>query len=347
MDTTQLKPFRPYTRQRSNQVGFVAYTQNQQLPSIELPKIGLLSLVKIRFEGTITHSAISTAADLAPWSLLRRIRITLNQGSQNLVDTSGYGLFVQNMLQYSGYSPDKAGIGNSTPNVEIYTYPLSGTATRFAVNWYAQISLNEGSNFHYGLIPLQAPEVRCTVELVTGSLIEIGNNVTDVTGNFFISTEYFDFPADPTVMLPKQYVVRTIEESQSITTTGDNIYTLPRMGILLNLAHVVSINGARNDSSIDRFVFQVAKTDRVYDRTRYEMRLDTRRKNGVDLPVGVYAYQFMNATENPNTGDFRDAFDTEDIATIESIVSISPSASLGTTSYLASIRRILQEPVYN
>lgn len=339
----QLLPFRTGTRQRRAKVGVIPWVTSSPGTPLEMPRVGMLSRLILQLRGTITYSAPGALADLGPWNLLNRIRVNTNIGSASIVDLSGYGAYACQRLYRGGWAADMAGVGaGTTPNADVHLFPLSGAAQAFVLTWELLIGANEGPNFEVGLINLQAPETRVTVEPVFGALTDGSTLVTAITANLHVYYEYYEI-GDPTrYALPPLALIRTLEEQQAVGQTGDNIYTVPRQGTVLQLAHVVRLNGARSDS-IDSLSIKFNKTDSVYQIERQWSRVDERRLTVLNPLTGLYFHDMYHAFGHVNMGDTRDAMDSEALTTMESIVSVSSGAVLGANNnFLQSIRRILQ-----
>lgn len=342
MAPKQLLPFRSGTRQRQAKVGVIPFAAGSAGTPLELPRVGMLSRIIVQLRGTITYSAGGALTDLGPWSLLSRIRVNTNIGSASLIDLTGYGAYVAQRQIVRGWSPEKAGIGDSTPNADIHVFPLSGAAQAFVLTWELPIAANDGANFETGLINLQAPETRVTVEPTFGALTDGSTLVTGISANLHVYYEYYEI-GDPRVfVLPPLALVRILEEQQAVGQTGENIYPVPRQGTVLNLAHVAILNGARSDA-IDSLALKFNKTDTVYNAERQWKRVEERRMYSLLPNTGVYYWDLFDAYGDVNKGDTRDAIDSEALTTFESIVNVTSGATLGANNnFLRSIRRILQ-----
>lgn len=337
-----LQPFRSGTRQRHAKIGYIPFAASQQ-GSYQVPQVGMLSRIIAQLRGTVTFSNTTTLADQGPWSLVNRLQLNTNIGAALLFDCSGYGAFVLMRTLQRGWSPDVAGGGSSTTaNTDIYAWPTSGSAQAFCLTWEVPVSVNDGGNFETGLINLQSPETRVTMQTTFGALTDGSSLVTAITANMYLYYEYYEI-GDPRVFaLPALTLSRYLEENQPITAVGDNVYTVPRMGMLINLIHVVTLNAARSDS-IDSFAVRFNKTDIVYQDDRQWHRVEERRLYGLLPNTGVYYYDFFHAYSEVNRGDTRDGIDTEALTTLESFVTVTSTATLGNnTNTLKSIRRVLQ-----
>lgn len=343
MAEKQLLPFRSGTRQRNFKVGTIPYATSSQGTPLNIPQVGMLSRIVCQLRGTITYSAPGALSDQGPWNILSRLQLLTNIGAANIYDCSGYGAFTIMRTLVDGWSPELAGFGASlTPNADIHTFPLSGAAQAYVLTYEVPVGINDGGNFETGLINLQAPETRVQLVAQFGALLDPATLVTATTGNLHVYYEYYEIGDLNTFALPPLALVRWLEENQSITAVGDNVYTVPRMGAVANLIHVITLNAARSDS-IDSMAIKFNKTDQVYTRERQWARVEERRLYGVLPTVGVQYWDWFHAYGGVNKGDTRDTIDSEALTTLESIVTVSTAAVLGANNNnLKTIRRIFQ-----
>lgn len=311
--------------------------------AVEIPKVGFLQAVVLRYSGTITISSGSLAD--SGFNALKRIRISLNQGSDDLVDISGYGLQTMQPHICKGNRADLAGSGSTTVDADIYTIPTAnGTASAFTITYRIPINLNDGDDFELGLINLQATDLRARIRVDAGSNTDWGTGYTWVTGTVDYFYEYYEVPNPSEVDFPPvNVVIRTLEETTSLTGAGDNIYELPRQGGLLYLQHTVKPNATRNNTDVSNFKIRFNKTDTILDMSRYVMKQQMRQRYGVNYPTGSFAYDFHSAQGIVNQGNFRDLIDTEELTTTESIVTLASGVTLGSNNNtMDTVRRIIQ-----
>lgn len=345
MAQNKLLPFRSGTRQRRAKVGVIAYAAASGLTPLELPRVGMLARLVVQFRGTVTLSGAGALSDLGPWNLLSRIKVNANIGSAAIVDLSGFGAFmISEWAEEIGFRPDLGGVGVTAVNADVHAAPVAMGANTWVLTWVIPIAANAGKQFDLGLINLQAPETRVTVEITTGALLDPATLVTATTGNFHVYYEYYEIPDPRAFALPPLALVRFLEEQQPIGQTGDNVYTVPRQGILLQLAHRVTLNAARGpDASIDSLSIKFNKTDSVYQVERQWERVLHRLWYATNPNVGVFRWDFWHAESDVSAGDTRDAIDAEELSTLESIVAVASGATLGSNNnFLASVRRIVQ-----
>ena len=325
-------PFRYGSRRRIQRVGFVPFQENTVAPPLQLPNVGYLAGLFLTWRGAI-NGATGTRAN-APWDLIRRLRVNLNLGSASLVDVSGYGLYSLSILN---------GID---PTTSPYHVPTLGN-----LRWtlYVPIAANLGENFSTGLILLQDPQIRATVEINWNLLSNVfnGTGLSAASGSGVeVYYVYWEVPNLDRVSQPPLVLHRIVQESQPITQTGDNVYLVPRQGILLQMLHIITING--NFSSLwDRATIRLNRVDSIAEITPdvggalQVLSVDLPAPNR--LPTHVVPWDLFSASYKAGMGDLRDAIDTEAVTTTESVVTISSSANLGANNnFLETVRRILQ-----
>lgn len=321
-------PFRYATRVRTQRVGFVPFQENTQATPLELPRVGFLMGLLLEWRGSISGTGVS-AKTTGPWAVVRRFRLGLNLGAATIYDTSGYGNYLLNLANGTAL--------NSVPG-------YSSTS-----NWYyfIPVSANLTENFTTGLILLQDPQVRATLDITWGALSDAfnGTGLTAATGSGIeVYYVYAEVPDLSKASMPPLVLHRVIEDTQPITQTGDNAYTVPRQGVLLQLLHTVRLNGDFS-TAWTRAQVRLNRTDTIVDLSpgaAYLLDAVDRKGQG-SLPQHAVFFDFFRAMGHLGQGDLRDALDTEAVTTTESIITIDPTATLGTNNnFLGSIRRILQ-----
>ena len=338
-----LAAFRPNARQSFYPVKNVAFAASGR-EAIELPHVGLLSKIFLTMTGTQTLSGAGALADRGPWDLMKRIRVESNQGALALFDCSGYGAFLVSGITERGWRPDLAGAGSTTPDADIYAAPVASGANVWSLTWIIPISANGGTNFDTGLINLQSPDLTVTVNLEFGAVLDASTLATGFVGTVQVGYEYFEMPNPNEVALPAALVVRCLESDMAVVSVGGDghIYPVPRQGTLLQMFHVLTLNSVRITSAVDNMIIRLNVTQQLYKLTRREFRVKQRYQTGIEWPLGVFLWDFFHAEEGVSEGDLRDAIDTEQISTTESVIQIASGATLGAlgTNKLTTIRRI-------
>jgi hypothetical protein len=323
-------PFRYGSRRRIQRVGFIPFQENQVAPPLQLPNVGYLAGIFLTWRGVISGTGVSPRLN-GPWDIIRRLRLNLNLGSASVVDVSGYGLYLFNLLN----------------GADMLTNQYYGGIARWTL--YVPVSANLGENFSTGLILLQDPQIRATVEINWNSLANVfnGSGLSAAAGSGVeVHYVYWEVPDLSKVSQPPLVLHRIVEDTQPITQTGDNTYLVPRQGILLQLLHVLILN-ANYSSLWDRAFIRLNRVDTIA-----EMAPDVfgaLHVLNVDVPATsrppthTIPWDFFSPSYKAGMGDLRDAIDTEAVTTIESVVTVSGSATLGANNnFLGTVRRILQ-----
>jgi hypothetical protein len=359
-------PFRGNSRQRIQKVGQFNFTPNGRL-SVELPRVGYLAGILVQFDGGL----IRTAGDTGNFSdqffnLIRRFTVNLNIGASVIYDVSGHGTNLLNQAMSFNYAADLGGNGTGALPAPLDTtadpFTFAGVATvpnpsfpaadDLTMAWWIPIAMNDGLNFNVGLINLQAPEIRCTLDLQFGDITDLIQQipVPVVAGTSFgpsngvrVAYLYYEVPNPDLVDIPPYIVHRVIEERQAIAATGDQLYTVPRMGQLQRIIHSVQVNGATTTGLVQDLIIRVNKTDEIYRMDQGFNRFLSRMRYGHKVPRGAFYHDWWRAADLNASGDFRDVIDSEQISTLESIVSIASTAVLGVgNNFLNTVREFTQ-----
>lgn len=337
----KLRPFREGTRQRRQFINNLTYAASTTLTQ-ELPRVGYLNRIFVAFAGTITTSAAAAFTDSGPWNLVNRFRVNTNIGATQLVDVSGFGLYIAQRFQNEGQSFEKAGVGDTTANSDVYVAPVASGANTWQLPWIIPIGANVADEFEFGMVNLQSEQTRVTLDVVCGAVADPTTNSSTITGTFSVWYEYYEVP-DPRVFAqPPLTICRLVEESLVVGATGDNVYIVPRQGVLMQAASILRLNAARSDGfSQTRVRFN--KTDIAYTHDRVLNRI-LDRQTQLLLPITGVAYtDLWYAQGLIGQGDARDMIDLEELSTVEILCNVTTAPS-GTSTYNV-VRRIAQRLV--
>jgi hypothetical protein len=350
----QKLPFRKGTRLRGNSIPFngsTAFTisagSNPAPQQIPLPNVGLLSRILVRVSGTVTNgTGGSVLGPKAPWCLFRRLQVAANLGYAFIYDTDGWGNhLVQKMIVY-GWKGDNAGIGDTVPSPDVYVFPVAAGAQTFNLDYVIPINLNQDMNCELGLINLQSPEIQVYLNLTYGQLGDFGasNNITSIAGTLELYYEFYEIGSTQRYNMPPNVVIRTLQDTSTVGTTGDFFYQVPRMGTMLQAVQAVMINGAYLDSNIDGYYYRFNRGVVPQQVSRQQGRLlfDTLvyRTNPI---TGAIYWDFFHSVSGVSRGDLMNAINTERIATFELVPTIDSGATFGSgNNFIDTIRRLLQ-----
>ena len=324
-------PFRYGSRRRIQRVGFVPFQEGAVAAPLQLPNVGYLAGLFLTWRGNITGTGVSPKLG-GPWNLLRRIRLNLNLGSASVIDVSGYGVHLLNLHN-----------GNNLANHLLY----SGTSRW---HYYLPVAVNLGENFSTGLILLQDPQLRATLELTFNTLGTVFNGtglgVADGAG-VEVYYVYWEVPDLEKVSQPPLVLHRVVEDTMPVSQAGEVPYLVPRQGILLQMLHILVLNGSYSDSW-ERAFIRLNRVDTIAEATPDVLNaLQVLAQDGYGVDnnhfTHVIPWDFFSAGTKAGSGDLRDALDTEAITTTESVVVIPSSATFGTgNNFIHTVRRILQ-----
>jgi hypothetical protein len=344
----QKRPFRYGTVKRRIEIGNFAVNPGNAIPSIVLPQVGMLAKLVVDVEGSYTK-ANATGLNLLDGfdALLSRARVGLNNGSQNLVDLSGVGVNIVNR-DLSPALPIKRGLATA-----------AGAQT-FSYKFVLPINANDRRQFEMGLINLQAPEVRCTCDLVFNPIASVFATAADVT-NFAataqVAYEYYEIPDLNQYMLPPLTIVRTIEEAPAaINAVGLQLYQIPRLGTMIDYHAVVVLNNVYGAvlTAVSEFAIRYNKSDVQYDVLMGNWETYEALNYGIgqgntrtSLFTGALSFNLWSAGDRSwNGGDFRDAIDTEENTTTEALITIAAGQALNAgKDNIFHVRRVVQRIV--
>ena len=345
----RVRPFRHNAPKRLRKVASVAFANNSALNSIKLPDIGYLNHMWIRITGTMTLSSGGALKNEGPFNIFKKIVVESNEGGTDIVNVSGYGLFLQNLIGLErGFAPNKAGVGDTTPHVDLYRAGVASGANTWVLWLCVPIALNQGLNRGVGVVNLQARELQMNLKITTEDGANVVTNFTSFAGTIDVYYGHFGVPqhfvnGQQVIEVPPLIRVRTVEQIDAITNVGQSLnIEIPHDGSLLSIIHEIVIDGARSDL-IDgiKLVFNDDATP--FDWDRGLLRMQARMHYGIELPVGVYVQDFFAASQHVNDGDTPDLIDTRGIALIQSRIAIGATAVLGSgNNFVRTIRRYEQ-----
>lgn len=342
----QKMPFRYGTVRRRINIGTYPVTLGGSIPSIQIPQVGMLSRVLVEVIGTYTKANATGFVGLDGYDLiLQRARIGLNNGSANLVDCSGIGVNIINQ-DLSPSLPIKRGL-----------ITTAGAQT-FAYKFILPINANQRRQFEMGLINLQAPELRATIDLTFNPLASLFATPADVTlfaATANVSYEYFEIPDLAQFDMPPLSIVRTIEEAPvAIAALGQQVYQLPRLGTMIDYHAVLVLNNlyvASIITPVSDFSWRYNKSDTQFQVNgstweTYEAELYGRLLGGSRAFLNNSAIS-MNlwaaGDRETDGGDFRDAIDTEENTTTEALITIAAGTALNAgKDNFYHVRRVVQ-----
>ncbi len=343
-------PLRHNTRQRVYTVGDTDIQLGSQR-TVQMYRTGMLSGILFTVKATATFSATGVLADMGPFNLISRIRVILNTGTQDLFNLSGYETFYANWQMLRGcFFPGAT---------DVAVAATASGANSWEWTLYVPIAMNNQLQFGLGLIQLQVIDTICTVEIqFTGLPTDVATNCTAITGSVSFTQLAFETPDFNFVEEPPAMLHRFYSDRQPILQDGDQLYYVPRGGDILQLAHILTLNGSIADLRLGpsggkilsaRLI--INESDKPYEWTASALRYWIAFNHGAggvnqatwSVGTGVL-HNFMDAgVTQLGEGDGRDWINSDTVSTLKSVVTIAPGSVSGTANYLDSIRRFFQE----
>lgn len=351
----QLAPFRQGTRKRRQYLTTFVYTgaAAQQRPTpFTLPSTGMLSRLILVAHGAIDQSGGGGTLGVDGLAgLFNQIVVSANLGSANLFQASGAGADIA--ARWHGASA-----------------PVSGTfalATQSASPFYyalpIDIAMNRKKQFSLGLINLQDPEIQVQLAVTFNPLASVASLATSGGGSTIsvdVYMEYFEVPDPRAFALPIRAIARTLEDQfPQSTQVGNNIYTVPRLGIMTDYSSIIYANSARiSNANMQEMDVRFNKTDYIETRSGLLQPVldstDYGASPGVvpgtaptpglanNIQPGVFTWAGWNATDVVDNGDFRDAIDTLELTTTEIINVVAAGTTVVAGDIIRAVRRTFQ-----
>lgn len=331
------------TRQNILPLTTLPYTAGSEV-SYDISRVGFLATVKLRFKGalTCTHASKTTftKAAGAPFNVLNRVKLLLNNGVA-IWDTSGYGAYIQNMLNKNNYRLDEV-ITGSKVFAFGNTVSSGGTANDVCFSLDLNVSINDRDLI--GLLLLQNNQVVAQVKIDNanaGVLMTDTDITTTLTGSWYVSIEYFDVPANQADWPALSSVHQVLEDQSPITATGANRFVIPRGNTYMRVINAVMLNGAYNTDDVERCTIKYNLSNEPYNMYAADMLALQRERYGRDLPKGVLAWDFFYQGE-PNLGNHRDFIYSGNVTELDQYIHIASGATLGSNNNkLITIRDML------
>lgn len=296
--------FAVHTRQHIMELPALMGLGPDRSVSFALPKVRLLAKVSLVVEGTLTiGTAVATAvARYAPYSILRRVQLSINNGF-NPVTLSGGETYLTNIARHNGnvFKPGEGNERTVAPGLTIGSHPF-----RFTAEY--PITLNEREAI--GLILLQNEETVVTATIDIGPLASLvtpgGSTVLGVT-DFRITPvlETFSIPAVPQAFPDISILKLQQSQVQEAPTSGVMTIRLPvgttYRKIFLDCGDMVLT------TPIELVLNQA---DTPYSITPRYLRAKNEEMYGDEMPANVYALDF-SYQGIADLGGLRDYIDTE------------------------------------
>jgi len=296
--------FAVHTRQHIMELPTVPGVAPGVSVNFNLPKVRLLAKIALVVEGNLVigTAAATALARFAPYSLLRRVQVSINNGF-NPVTLSGGETYITNIARHNGIvvKPIAGNERTMAPGITVGTHPF-----RFTAEY--PITLNERDAV--GLILLQNEETVVTVNIDINpltSLVTPAGTTTLAVTDFRITPvlETFSIPAVANAF-PDISILK-LQQSQLNEAPTAGVMTI-RLPVGTTYRKIFLDCGDIVLTSPIEIVLNQADTPYLIN-ARY-LRAKNEEMYGDELPANVYALDF-SYQGIANLGGLRDYIDTE------------------------------------
>ena len=309
--------FLAMTRENLQSLPTIAGVENATV-SFDLPRARLLAriqlLVEARFRVAHATKTTFTPATFAPYNILRRVQVDLNNGFSSF-KISGAEAYLYNMLHINSHTFERS----TDKHAQVFMQNKAGTAPgsvnelKFCVD--LPIALNDRDPI--GLILLQNEETLVTVSIdiaKASDLLADATNYTVELESMSITPvlQTFTIPIDPEA-LPDLSILKLVH-SLTKEIPGAGITTVKMPVGLTYRKLILYVEDAAGGVPEDRITSDIEilfnQADRPYTVNPKVLRALNTRSFGKVLPVGTYVFDFSDQGLT-NYGGSRDYIDTE------------------------------------
>lgn len=290
--------------------------------SFTLPKVRLLSKIRLYVSCVLTAVEASatavTPAPFAPYSLLKRVEVSVNNGFAPFI-TDGKGLYFYNLLRNFGDTVKPyttATTGRQRNRMGLVSAATTGAANTVQFVVDLPITLNDRDPI--GLILLQNEETVVSVNITLGTAADLAPAASGFTfsiGNVTITPmiETFSIPSIPEAF-PDLSILK-LYQSTSKTIAGAGEVTLPlKVGLNYRklLVYLEDASGGEADSDLSGDIELVMnQADIPYRIKPQVLAAINQEQYGCVLPNGLFVFDFSSGMGLANYGGGRDYIDTE------------------------------------
>lgn len=314
-----------------------------------LPKVGLLSRLFLRVEGTCTTvdgSGSLALSDRGVWNFIKRIRLIANSGA-SIFDVSGYGTYLINTLSKMGVDPDSIGDIDRGARTEVFAAPITADAAN-AWKFGLEIPIAINDRDPIGLILLQNNATQLVLEVefnncggannLVAPVVLTGNATAVFSGTCGVMMEYFTTPRNAADYPPINIIHQWLENQDAIPGVGAFTKSLLRGDTYMKMIHSVTLAGALNTTDVDKLRILYNQSEVPYNIDKMSQLMLQRSRYGKDLHKGCFVHDWYYSSGLPNLGTSRDFINSANVTEFQSEVTINSGATATAgTSWLNTI----------
>jgi hypothetical protein len=312
--------FKQLTRRNWQNLGSKTIAATGGSAIFELPRARLLAGCRIIIDATATavesSSTAVTPADLAPYSLVKKILLNLNNGFAP-VELTGQAAYIVNSTIKGVNNAAAAISGRGNAVLGLLSAASSGVANKLHLVIDVPNELNPRDPV--GLILLQNVDTLANLEIQTGVIGDVypassGFTFTLSTVTVTVMTDTYSIPADPAAV-PDISILKSYKGRTEAIQAGENIIKLPvgqtyrKLWFTIRNSSAVRLGDANITSPIELVLDQNETPYKVAP--AFLAAANATAYNGA-LPDGMYVFDFSD-NGIPNLGNSRDLIDTQRI----------------------------------
>lgn len=308
-----------YNETRLHQIKLPVMTKptNGGLTSQVLPRTGLLQGIHLIISITISGT-LSNLNTLGVCSAIRRIRLLANSAS-DIVSISGAGLVYLLNEQ----------IGTELALAQGTTLNQGGSAVSaatFKLNAYLPVAMNRRDTIGLFLLQSEQQTVELSIDWEADTTVATG---ATITGTCTPILDILTVPAKESAMPSLNLVHQIIEDSYTVSGSGDVTYEPLRGQVYLSIWHGLTLLQSAADA-FTRFRVVVGGSDVWRDVVVADLDMMYYLNRGRVRRAGVIDQDYMVTSELGTLGLSRDWFDTRAASAYQHIITASTSGTLTT-----------------
>lgn len=347
---SQILPFAYGTSRKPVPVGVIPFTAGttQQL---KIPKAGFLSRLRFYFVGAITFGTAGTTAVVPLWNLIQNYSLANSLG-YSYRNMSGDSLAFCNRIFTKTYQDPILG----SP---LWVAPNNASTTANQTISFAlrdEIAFNDGLNFDKFMLSAQTLDNDLILSFTFAAITALNTNtsvVSALSGNIYVTAEYYTVPDVTKYALPDTSVVQQIIDDSTYTAVvaGDNyVHLTPIQGPeFLGVGMQFTLAGVQDPlteaTNVQRVRVVVNGTDTIMDWSAADLIQFYVERFGRSPSYGYLYLDFSDDLGMANAmGPVeRLAFSTQAYSQIDLLLTLSSSATVTAPSGIKLVKRMQSE----
>lgn len=310
--------FNASTRENIHTMGKQVATGSLGNITFTFPKTRLLSKVYLDVTATVkvkgTAGKVADIPDLCCYNVLKKISMSLNNGFDP-ISLTGKNAAILNLIQMHPHMVMPAATGTNC-KFDGFTASEEGTSNTYNFCLEIPLTINEASNT--GLILLQNAEtmVQMSIDTATPSDIFTKDGYTVEIERVEVKPSLVSFTIPSSEMaFPDLSVLKLCSaKTEQFVGSGENIVKL-NVGTIYRklILYITDENGVpfEDEDITSNIQMLFNQADTPYNIDPRTLRYINAAHLGMEMPKGVYMFDFSTQGQMANVGGSRDLIDTE------------------------------------